>query len=146
MILNDGRPLVVESENDRIGRGAWARLLAAAGVQDESSSTAERGRALARSGAVHTVSVARGELAAQVTGDDGEHSARITADRMPPRIWSAMVRAARGNPPLEAGVVLAVEPKVFYPGLGGVGTENTYVINDSGCERLTLCPQEIYTV
>jgi hypothetical protein len=103
-LLNDGRPLVVESESDRIGRGPWARLLAAAAVQDEGSSTAERGRALARGGAVHTVGVARGELSGLVAGDDGEHTATIAADPVPPRIWSAMVRAARGNGPLEAAV------------------------------------------
>jgi Xaa-Pro aminopeptidase len=36
-----------------------------------------------------------------------------------------------------------VEPKIFYPGLGGVGVENTYVITEAGCERLTRCPQQI---
>jgi len=41
---------------------------------------------------------------------------------------------------------LAVEPKVFYPGLGGVGVENTYVITDDACERLTVSPMEIYEV
>jgi Xaa-Pro aminopeptidase len=56
------------------------------------------------------------------------------------------VIAPKFDTPLEPGVVLAVEPKVFYPGLGGVGTENTYVVTEGGCERLTTCPQEIYTV
>jgi Xaa-Pro dipeptidase len=41
---------------------------------------------------------------------------------------------------------LAVEPKVFYPGLGGVGVENTYVVTDAACERLTVSPMEIYEV
>ena len=45
--------------------------------------------------------------------------------------------------PLEAGVVLAVEPKVFYPGLGGVGAQNTYLITSTGCERLTKSPQGV---
>lgn len=44
--------------------------------------------------------------------------------------------------PLEPGVVLAVEPKVFYPGLGGAGVENTYLITENGCERLTKSSQE----
>ena len=103
-VLNDGRPVPVESEGDRIGRGPWARLLAAAAVPDEASSRAERGRALARAGAVHTVRVARGELSAAVSVEEGECSAAIAAQPVPPRIWTAMVRAARGNPPLEAGV------------------------------------------
>jgi hypothetical protein len=100
MILNDGRPLAVESENDRLGRGAWARLLAAAVLQDEGSSLAERARSLARGGAVHTVRVERGELSAVV----GEHTPTIAATLVPQRIWRAVERQARGNPPLEAGV------------------------------------------
>ena len=67
------------------------------------------------------------------------HSVGLELDEIP-------VIAPKFDGPLEAGVVLAVEPKVFYPGLGGVGTENTYVITANGCERLTLCPQEICTV
>src|SRR6266852_2565588 len=103
-ILNDGRPLVVESESARIGRGPWARLFAGAAVPDEGSSSAERGRALARSGAVHTVGVGPGKLSARVAGDDDEYTATISADPVPPRIWAAIVRAARGNGSLEAGV------------------------------------------
>jgi Xaa-Pro aminopeptidase len=56
------------------------------------------------------------------------------------------VIAPKFDAPLEAGVVLAVEPKVFYPGLGGVGVENTYVITEGACERLTVSPMEIHTV
>ena len=47
-VLDDGRPLVVRTERERIGQGPWARLFATAAVADESSSSAERGRTLAR--------------------------------------------------------------------------------------------------
>ncbi len=67
------------------------------------------------------------------------HSVGLELDEIP-------VIAPKFDAPLESGVVLAVEPKIFYPGLGGVGTENTYVITEAGCERLTACPQEIYEV
>ena len=103
-VIDEGRPVVVESDSDRIGRGPWARLLAAAVVPDESSSTAELGRALARGGAVHTVRVAKGELSAVVADGGEEHAPTIGAEPMPPRIWAAVVRSARGNGPLEAGV------------------------------------------
>ena len=56
------------------------------------------------------------------------------------------VIAPKFETPLEPGVVMAVEPKVFYPGLGGVGVENTYVITEKEPEKLTLCPQDIYTL
>lgn len=99
-ILNDGRPISVEEQENRIGRGPWARLLASAVVGDEGSSGAERGRRLAHDGSVHTVRVASGELSGVV----GEHTVRIGADRLPPRIWAAISRFARGSRPLEAAV------------------------------------------
>jgi Xaa-Pro aminopeptidase len=44
---------------------------------------------------------------------------------------------------LEPGMTLAVEPKIFFPGRGGVGVENTYLITESGCENLTPFPEKI---
>lgn len=103
MILDDGRPIAVQTERDRVGHGPWARLFATAAVGDESSSVAERGRVLARDGSVHTVQVAEGAITGSV--EDGiERRVTIAADRMPPRIWSAVCRSARGAPQLEAAV------------------------------------------
>jgi len=99
-ILNDGGPLVVVSERDRVGQGPWARLLASAIVRDEGSSTAERGRALARAGEVAEVRVGPGAIEALV----GACRVTISADLVPPRIWAAMIRYVRGKPPLEAAV------------------------------------------
>lgn len=99
-ILNDGGPLVVTSERDRIGQGPWARLLASAVVRDEGSSTAERGRVLARDGEVSEVRVGLGAIDALV----GACRVTISADPVPPRIWGAMIRYVRGKPPLEAAV------------------------------------------
>jgi Xaa-Pro dipeptidase len=46
---------------------------------------------------------------------------------------------ARGvDMPLVEGAVLAVEPKLLFPGLGAVGLENSYVVRAGGPERLTL--------
>lgn len=49
--------------------------------------------------------------------------------------------APRYDTPLEAGNVLAIEPKVFYPDRGGAGVENTYVITETGFEKLTRAPE-----
>lgn len=103
-VLDDGRPLVVSSERERIGRGPWARLFATALVADESSAAAERGRVLARSGNVHTVAVTEGLLSGRVEADGGEHSVEIAAEPVPPRIWAAASRSARSNPQIEAAV------------------------------------------
>lgn len=37
---------------------------------------------------------------------------------------------------LEAGMVIALEPKVIFPGVGVVGIENTHRVTDKGLERL----------
>ena len=103
-VLNDGRPVVIESDRDRIGAGPWARSFAAAVEPDEGSSAAERGRRLARSGAVHSVTVAEGEL----SGDVEEHTATIAAEPVPVRIWTAIVRTASRD----ASIAAAIEGRV----------------------------------
>lgn len=45
--------------------------------------------------------------------------------------------------PLEAGMVIAVEPKVALPGIGVVGIEDTVLVTPEGTERITRCPREI---
>ncbi|XEC94132.1 M24 family metallopeptidase [Paenibacillus tarimensis] len=45
--------------------------------------------------------------------------------------------------PLEAGMVLAVEPKFTFPGRGVVGIENSYVITENGPRALTRSPEGI---
>ncbi len=54
------------------------------------------------------------------------------------------VIAPRSKAILEAGNVIALEPKFVIPGIGAVGVENTYVVNTSGdMEAITRSPQEI---
>lgn len=84
----------------RAGLGPWARLLASAVVRDEGSTLAERARTLVHEGEVGPVEVQQGTLAATVAG----YSVVITAKPVPPRIWAAMTRFARGNRPLEQAV------------------------------------------
>ena len=86
--------------NEGIGKGPWARLLASAVLPDEGSSLAERGRALVRLGAVRDLVVTTGA----VEGCVGDCDVTIGAEPVPPRIWAAMTRSARGNDPLEAAV------------------------------------------
>lgn len=46
--------------------------------------------------------------------------------------------------PLEAGVVLAIEPKVVFPDEGVVGIENMYHITDKGSEKLTSMDEGVF--
>ena len=45
--------------------------------------------------------------------------------------------------PLQAGNVIAVEPKFVFAGRGAVGIENMYLVTDSGCESLTTAVEDL---
>jgi uncharacterized Zn finger protein len=91
--------------SERTGHGPWARLFASAVVRDEGSSVAEQGRGLVREGEVGRLGIEQGTLSALVAGC----SVAITATPMPPRIWAAMTRFARGNRPLEEAIAGRVQ-------------------------------------
>lgn len=48
--------------------------------------------------------------------------------------------------PLEAGMLIALEPKVILPGQGVVGIENTLLVTETGLESLTIYPDTITVV
>jgi Xaa-Pro aminopeptidase len=56
------------------------------------------------------------------------------------------VLARRFDKPLEAGMTLAIEPKITVPGVGMVGSENTYLVAEGGAEPLTGPPLPIICV
>jgi Xaa-Pro aminopeptidase len=45
--------------------------------------------------------------------------------------------------PLQAGQVIAVEPKFVFPGKGAIGIENTFVVTEAGGERLSELSDDI---
>ena len=56
------------------------------------------------------------------------------------------VLAPRSRDILEAGNVVALEPKFVIPGVGAVGIENTYIIGEDGAECVTAAPEEIISL
>lgn len=57
------------------------------------------------------------------------------------------VIAPRSRDILVTGNAIALEPKFVIPGLGAVGIENTYIVQDSAPARcLTLAPEEIVSL
>ena len=67
------------------------------------------------------------------------HGVGLELDELP-------VLAPRQRMPLQAGHVIAVEPKLFYPGVGAIGLEDTYLVTAEGLERLTVTGDEIVVV
>jgi Xaa-Pro dipeptidase len=47
---------------------------------------------------------------------------------------------------LAAGNVIAIEPKLVFPGVGAVGVENTWRVGAAGAERLTTTPDGLWEV
>ena len=102
-LVNEGRPIFVTGDDDRIGRGPWARWVATSVVPDEASPRAERGRILARTGHVHSVRVVPGEISALVIGSSGaEYGVSLAAAPVPPRVWAAVIGSPRGRTLFEA--------------------------------------------
>jgi Xaa-Pro dipeptidase len=48
--------------------------------------------------------------------------------------------------PLEAGMVLAVEPKLISPGFGAVNIEDDVVVTAGGCELLGDLPRSVFVI
>jgi Xaa-Pro aminopeptidase len=65
------------------------------------------------------------------------HGVGLELDELP-------VLAPGFKAPLQAGQVVAVEPKFVFPGVGGVGIENTFLVTERGGEKLTAAlPDEV---
>lgn len=53
------------------------------------------------------------------------------------------VLCAKNKTVLEEGMVVALEPKFVLPGVGPLGTENTYIVRSYGLECITSAPEEL---
>lgn len=53
------------------------------------------------------------------------------------------VLTPRSKEVLDPGIAFALEPKFVLPGIGAVGIENTYVVHESGFEKITHCEEKL---
>jgi Xaa-Pro dipeptidase len=67
------------------------------------------------------------------------HGVGLELDELP-------VLAGGFDIPLQPGMTIAIEPKIFFPELGGTGIENTYLLTASGFENLTAYPEELLAI
>ncbi|MEX0766861.1 MAG: M24 family metallopeptidase, partial [Microthrixaceae bacterium] len=50
--------------------------------------------------------------------------------------------SSRSTATLQPGHVVTVEPGVYLPEFGGVRIEDTLLVTEGGCDRLTLAPKD----
>ncbi|RME46604.1 MAG: aminopeptidase P family protein [Chloroflexi bacterium] len=67
------------------------------------------------------------------------HGIGLELDELP-------VLAYRASAELVPGMVLAIEPKVVFPGVGAVGIENNWVVTEAGLERLTMADDALHMI
>lgn len=53
------------------------------------------------------------------------------------------VFAEKSKDILKKNMVIALEPKFVFPKIGAVGIENTYIVNNTDLEKITICEEEI---
>jgi len=56
------------------------------------------------------------------------------------------VLAVGNDQPLQAGMVIAIEPKFIFPAQGVVGVENTYLVRTDGLEALSITSPDLMVV
>jgi Xaa-Pro dipeptidase len=76
----------------------------------------------------------------------GERRVRFTGHGIGLELDEFPFIAAGQKLELEAGMIIALEPKVIFPGRGVVGIENTHLVTEEGLEPLTKISDEITMV
>ncbi|MDD3787454.1 MAG: Xaa-Pro peptidase family protein [Petrimonas sp.] len=56
------------------------------------------------------------------------------------------VLTPRSREILQPGMAFAYEPKFVLPGIGPVGIENTFIVEQNGVENITLCEEKLITL
>ena len=50
---------------------------------------------------------------------------------------------SRNKEPLPVNAIVTIEPGIYLPNKGGLRIEDTVLITETGCQRLTNAPKEL---
>jgi Xaa-Pro aminopeptidase len=101
------------------------------------------------SGAIYEKSVERAEelgYADHFMGTAGKERIRFVGHGIGLEVDEYPFLAAGQDLPLEEGMIIALEPKLIFPGKGVVGIENTHVVTGEGLEQFGQFPEEIIVI
>jgi Xaa-Pro aminopeptidase len=74
------------------------------------------------------------------------HQAKFAGHGVGLEINEPPVLMSRSKDLLQTGMIFAFEPKFVLPDIGAVGIENTYLVTDTGIEKLTVLEEEIISL
>lgn len=91
------------------------------------------------------------EIAAKIAGNESladyfmgtKQQAKFVGHGIGIQINELPVLTPRSKETLAPGMVFALEPKFVIPGVGAVGIENSFLVTETGLEKLTVCEEEI---
>ncbi len=91
------------------------------------------------------------EIAAKITGDQGlgayfmgtKQQAKFVGHGIGIQINELPVLTPRSKDRLEPNMVFALEPKYVIPGVGAVGIENSFLVTETGLEKITQFTEDI---
>jgi Xaa-Pro aminopeptidase len=135
--------VVISNQSPRV-KGYWGHVCATIATQEPTEELARAHRAVQESLTIGNEAARPGVLASELDAVLREHLCRAgyscphhTGHGVGVTPFEAPVLAPCNRQPLEAGMVLALEPGAPLPGEGGVWLGHTVHITDSGAELLS---------
>jgi len=113
-------------------------------IQDEIENTAKPGTPCADLYNLSLKMAEKEKLAPNFMGT--KQQAKFVGHGIGIQINELPVLTPRSKEVLETNMVFALEPKFVIPGVGAVGIENSYLVTESGLEKLTLFEEEIISL
>ncbi|MDR0844485.1 MAG: Xaa-Pro peptidase family protein [Tannerella sp.] len=114
------------------------------GIQEKIMQTARPGVACAALYDLALAEVEKQGLAGYFMGT--RQQAKFVGHGIGLQINEPPVLTSRSKEELQPGMMLALEPKFVIPGVGAVGIENSFLVTETGLEKITLFEEDIIPI